>query len=336
MAPPINGSLAVALTPERSEDRISRPSARLDATPAPAWQAQAKLMQFLLGARGPEEVTHRAAAGLGLLPQVAWAEVTADTTPCEGTLVMELQAANGGSTSGPTALRVGLSDPTDDNATAFLRSLFQLAAAIYHREAENARLADAAHTDPLTGLWNRRGFVPFLDQALARFARTGESIALLLCDLDHFKGINDLYGHDAGDQALTAVADAIRTVIRPSDLGARIGGDEIAILLSGADATGALAVANRLRETTAAVNPLTPHPLTLSIGIADIAALVPNQAGVSPREALTRAADQALYQAKHAGRNQAAIYGAGPEPGAVSAIVEDDTTAVVDVPFVGR
>ena len=109
-----------------------------------------------------------------------------------------------------------------------------------------------AHTDPLTGLFNRRGLEPFVEQALARASRTGEEIAVLLCDVDHFKRINDEHGHAAGDRALASVARAMESVIRPSDLAARLGGDELVILLAGSNAAGATVVAERLRRALVA------------------------------------------------------------------------------------
>ncbi len=326
------GSIAVRL--DAGNAHVPRFPLRLVEGPAPAWQAQAQILGFLLEGRGPDEVIHRATACLGLLPQIAWAELDGPPTNCPDTRSVELAAANTpsrGLPGGPRRLQIGLADPRDVEATAFVESLLALSAAIYNREQEARRLADAAHTDPLTSLWNRRGFGPFLDQGLARAARTNESIALLLCDLDHFKGINDELGHEAGDRALQAVATSVREVIRPSDLGARLGGDEIAILLAGADARGAQTVADRLRTVLHAVNPLAPAALTLSIGIADTSVLGETRVGPTARDALVRAADEALYQAKSSGRDRATVHPKVRLRPAVPMTFEDSPTHPIDL-----
>jgi diguanylate cyclase (GGDEF)-like protein len=262
----------------------------------------------LLEAKGPDDAAHRAAASLGLLPQVAWTDLDPEDAAPPGVLTVQLP--RGSASGGPRSLRVALADPSEPEGAEFVAGLLALAATVCQRQAEAQRLQDAAHTDSLTGLWNRRGFEPFLDQAMARCHRTGENIAVLLCDVDHFKSINDVHGHDAGDEALQAVARAILTVIRPSDLAARLGGDELAILLSGCDAAGAERMATRLRQVLTTSVSSTSHvpPPTLSIGIADVAATFPAAPGTTARERILRAADEALYGAKKAGRNRAVVH----------------------------
>ncbi len=298
------------------------------AAPPPGWRALAHLMDFLLRAPGPDSVVHRACASLGLLPEIAWAELQpASAAADDDGATRSLELAPSALAPGEACvLRVGLADPTDREAAAFVDTLLGLVGRVYEQALELRRLSDDAHTDPLTGLWNRRGFESFLDQALARVGRSGESIAVVLCDLDSFKGINDRLGHEAGDRALAAAAQAIRDAIRPTDLAGRLGGDELAILLSGTDARGALHAAERVREHLRRVNPLAPEPVTLSMGVADTSSLGPHRRGPAARQALLRAADRALYAAKAAGRDRAVAHSL---PGCTP--LDDAPTAPIDL-----
>jgi diguanylate cyclase (GGDEF)-like protein len=152
------------------------------------------------------------------------------------------------------------------------------------------RLTDAARTDPLTGLLNRRAFEERAARELARAQRTGEPFAALVIDVDQFKQINDREGHAAGDAALVALAATLSAALRDIDTVARIGGDEFAVLLPATAATGARATAERLRERSA---------IAISIGTA-----VYGIDGLTADE-LARAADAALYDAKRAVEPQA-------------------------------
>ncbi len=159
----------------------------------------------------------------------------------------------------------------------------------------------ASH-DPLTGLLNRKAFVDGL-LAACQGPASGR-FALLLIDLDSFKGINDNLGHLAGDEVLRTVADRLRDSIRPGDIGARIGGDEFAVLLSGADAADAIATAERLTASLSAfmlVETLAIRP-SGSVGIA----LCPEHG--TDEESLMRRADLALYRAKDRGKNAACLF----------------------------
>lgn len=171
------------------------------------------------------------------------------------------------------------------------------------KRAETA-LKTLAASDGLTGLANRRSFDQTLAMEWARGKRTNKPLSMLLADVDHFKLFNDLHGHQKGDECLRAVAAIVgENVLRPADLSARYGGEEFAIIMPETDPDGARAVAERLRAVMAGRR--LPHgapgvgPLvTLSIGIAT---QVPNDE-VSP-DWLLKQADQALYAAKHSGRN---------------------------------
>jgi len=165
------------------------------------------------------------------------------------------------------------------------------------------RARQLADSDPLTGLLNRRAWT---DAALSRLEEGhARPISLLFLDLDHFKELNDLYGHAAGDRALVAVASALRDELRPSDLLGRFGGEEFVALLQGADKDNAVQVATRLCRRV--------HRLDVHIG--EQSALLTVSIGVAMRtpadtlQSLTERADSAMYAAKLAGRNQVVCAG---------------------------
>jgi diguanylate cyclase (GGDEF)-like protein len=169
-------------------------------------------------------------------------------------------------------------------------------------EKDHEVLNDIATHDGLTGLLNHRGFMHCLKEEVERWRRYHHSCALLIVDLDHFKTVNDTWGHPAGDEVLRAVAARILREIRPTDRAARSGGEEFAILLPETGGAGALALAERVRAAFAA-SPITltsgqAIDLTVSIG----GAAFPDDAGDA--EGLIAAADRALYAAKQAGRNR--------------------------------
>jgi diguanylate cyclase (GGDEF)-like protein len=164
-----------------------------------------------------------------------------------------------------------------------------------------AMLERLATTDPLTGLYNRRHFLGALDAEWSRFQRYYRSVSVLMLDIDHFKSVNDRYGHAVGDEAIKAVAAACNEGKRKSDLVGRIGGEEFAILLPETSLSRATLVAERIRKRAMAIR-LNAHQIqfgvTVSIGIAEAAV------SMSGIDALMGAADQALYQAKAEGRNR--------------------------------
>jgi diguanylate cyclase (GGDEF)-like protein len=170
-------------------------------------------------------------------------------------------------------------------------------------EDYTGELARLATIDPLTGLSNRRGFAEKCEAELLRARRSRRPTSLLLLDADHFKKVNDTYGHAAGDEALCLVARTLQSTLRATDITGRIGGEEFTVLLPETDLAGASLLAERLRETIDAAK-LTFQDqlirLTVSIGVAPVGL----DAAESPLETALQAADAALYRAKQAGRNR--------------------------------
>ena len=163
---------------------------------------------------------------------------------------------------------------------------------------------ELALTDPLTGFYNQRYLSRHLQTLLAAGATNG--LAVLMLDVDHFKQINDRWGHQTGDQALTLIAQTLRSRIRVFDSIARYGGEEFVVVMPGTGELDALSAAERLRGAVEEIRFLPEmglaHPLTVSVGIACCAA-----GSQTTPERLILAADQALYAAKRAGRNQVKV-----------------------------
>ena len=154
--------------------------------------------------------------------------------------------------------------------------------------------------DTLTGLPNRRSMVARFQELRAHAASTGEPVALLLCDLDLFKSINDVHGHHRGDEVLRGAADVISASLRASESVYRIGGEEFLVLLPGCDLERAVPVAERVRAAIEAAQP-GGLPVTASVGAAAATA------SAIDFDALFERADSALYDAKRAGRNRVSL-----------------------------
>ena len=223
----------------------------------------------------------------------------------------------------PTALPRG---PLFGELETLRRAFSSMVEEILRREASlsevNRRLADLAERDPLTGIANRRAFDAALAQAWERGRATGEPVGVLIIDVDHFKWFNDTYGHLEGDRCLVRVATALASVsLRPNDLVARLGGEEFAILLPGADAEGAGKVGERVRAAVAdllILHERSPHGIvTVSVGAA---AAVPTSLGDA--KALLAAADRAAYAAKAGGRNRVVVDGRVTSQPARPAVLE--------------
>ncbi|MDX6688526.1 MAG: hypothetical protein QOF86_4654 [Baekduia sp.] len=183
----------------------------------------------------------------------------------------------------------------DEQRIARFAQLVSVAVANAHNRE---RLATQALTDPLTELPNRRAFDERLSDETERALRHGRALSLMLVDVDHFKAINDRFGHAAGDHVLVNLARDLQVVMRQGDLLARIGGDEMAMILADCPIDQAAEVARRMLAAIEEDDSLTTrHGVTLSIGVAGLA-----EGGTA--EDLLRRADQALYRAKDGGRNQ--------------------------------
>lgn len=178
------------------------------------------------------------------------------------------------------------------------------------RKALEARLHQLAMHDELTGLLNRRSFMNAMQQAFSRVQRHPEvEVGIVMLDIDHFKQVNDTWGHAVGDEVLRGVADSIRHCLRENDVFGRLGGEEFAILLSDTDPAGTETLARRLVEAVAAMHhchAATPVKVTTSAGLDAL------KAADSRHDAALARADAALYHAKQGGRNRVSRFG---EPG---------------------
>src|SRR5712692_11174782 len=185
---------------------------------------------------------------------------------------------------------------------AFLRTVIGHAALAIQNATMYEFIDTLARVDPLTGLANRREFDRLLLQEVARSRQSGQSFSLIMADLDHFKQVNDRFGHQEGDRALQQIGRLIQLVPkRATDAAFRIGGEEFAVLMGNTDKTGAVALSESLRGVTEGAKFLpTGEPVTISLGVATFPGDGQDAA------TLIAAADRALYQAKTGGRNRVA------------------------------
>ena len=171
------------------------------------------------------------------------------------------------------------------------------------RKGLERELTRQATTDPLTGLLNRRSFFDQAADEMGRARRYGRPLAVLMCDIDRFKSVNDRHGHGVGDEVLMAVSNRCQATLRQSDRLARLGGEEFAILLPESDMAGARQTGERLRRLIAeracqtSIGPLT---VTVSVGCATL------ECDDEAIDAVLARADAALYRAKSQGRNRVA------------------------------
>ncbi|EJM20634.1 diguanylate cyclase (GGDEF) domain-containing protein [Pseudomonas sp. GM18] len=172
-------------------------------------------------------------------------------------------------------------------------------------QAANAQLQQLSSTDRLTGLYNRGHWEESLKVAYARHQRYGNATSLVMFDIDHFKRVNDTYGHQAGDKVIEQVAGLVREHVRDTDLAGRYGGEEFGVVLSDTDKTSAVFFAERLRKAVERLEVLHNGQsirFTISLGVADLSQLSINHTD------LIAWADQALYASKKAGRNRVTVY----------------------------
>jgi diguanylate cyclase (GGDEF)-like protein len=191
--------------------------------------------------------------------------------------------------------------------------MFAAQAAIAIRNARlYKQVEQVSVTDDLTGLFNRRGFFQLGEREFERSLRFSRPLAALMFDIDHFKGVNDTYGHPVGDQVLRALADCFRRNKRGIDIEGRYGGEEFVLLLPETLLSGASHIAERLRQSIAELvipvcrangnQPPVDLRITVSVGVAQMAPDIPNLEGLIDR------ADQALYRAKDMGRNRVVVW----------------------------
>lgn len=207
----------------------------------------------------------------------------------------------------------------DDGAHAgYVFVLFDITA----RKNAERQLEALARTDPLTSLLNRRAFFQAAEREWARAQRQGHSVTVLMFDLDHFKGVNDRYGHQAGDLVLQRVAAICQAQLRAGDLFARYGGEEFICLLGEGPAEAGAALAERLRADVERAEIVVDGqliPVTLSLGVAE------GHAGRdSSLTQLINAADQMLYQSKAGGRNRVTVVAAAPTPSGIPDLLHPD------------
>ncbi|WP_455216704.1 DUF484 family protein [Kaarinaea lacus] len=196
-------------------------------------------------------------------------------------------------------------------ATDFLQRLATIVAICLENATNHERLKRVGLTDSLTSVNNRRFFDQRLIEETARAQRTDEPLACLFMDIDHFKSVNDNFGHQVGDQVLREVAGIIREQLRSSDVLGRYGGEEFSALLVNASHDAAIEIAERIRSLIEQRIFKTPADeslsLTISIGVATLAKGITDFSEHSLAEDLVDRADQAVYKAKSGGRNQVVL-----------------------------
>jgi diguanylate cyclase (GGDEF)-like protein len=194
--------------------------------------------------------------------------------------------------------------------TEFLHHLAIIAAFSLESAVNRARLVRSGFTDPLTGWHNRRYLQSRLHEELARCRREQTPLTCLMIDVDHFKSVNDRFGHLAGDEVLRQLAQCISAEVRGSDVSARYGGEEFVVLLPGTGNAAGFRLAERIRATVASepfeIPDAAPLPVTVSIGVAEYRPAHDEHDLKVVCERLLALADVALYEAKAGGRNAVA------------------------------
>jgi diguanylate cyclase (GGDEF)-like protein len=251
----------------------------------------------LFGARGNAKVSEVLARGDEALVAERVADRVRAVFGLSHTLTAPLRSEDG--VIGAIVLSRRDRDAWPQSARRLVRGAAGETAAALQRASSQREVAASASTDPLTGLPNRRYFEEF-SSLLAQRRRTGDAVAVLMIDIDKFKGLNDTYGHPIGDQVLKRVADAITAAVRDQDVPARIGGEEFAVLLRNPGPAVALEIGERVR---AAVRELDLRfigvpGVSVSVGVADAAS------AEEPIGDLIERADRALLRAKRAGRDR--------------------------------
>jgi diguanylate cyclase (GGDEF)-like protein len=225
--------------------------------------------------------------------------------------ILDLESRNGTRVNGEPVTRRTLQD--GDKIQIGSTTVLKLDYQDSYDEALQRNLYESAMRDPLTRALNKRGFGESLVRECAFAVRHARPLSLLALDVDHFKRVNDTYGHPVGDYVLRRLVELIESVIRREDVLGRVGGEEFAILLRDIAPRGALDCAERIRahvERSTFEAPGAVIPITISIGVATLEPAT----SLSP-VGLFEAADRALYAAKHTGRNRVCVAGAAGEAG---------------------
>ncbi len=217
-----------------------------------------------------------------------------------GFVVEDTQSANGTFVAGQ---RVEVAVLRDGDLIQFgPQAVFRFSIADESQEQLLRQLYEASVTDALTGANNREHFDSQLRMELSYARRHNTDLALLLFDVDHFKRVNDTYGHPVGDEVLIEIARAVRRLVRNEDVFARYGGEEFGLILRGIDIAGARAAGERVRthvEKLSIASDRGSIRVTISVGCATLAT-----SSEATTEALVQIADRRLYAAKHSGRNR--------------------------------
>ncbi len=239
----------------------------------------------------------------GSRPGLRMARPAAIVLAIHGSFFLGRAGANMVSASPQLSLEVGIGAPLH-SVILFEALIVALALAFLLVSAAKEQLEmqhrDASLVDPLTGIANRRGLDAAVEQMLVRSRHDGSSTALLLLDLDHFKSVNDTWGHQVGDHVLRVIASAVKQELHDGDVIARLGGEEFAVALAGSTTDRAAVLAERLRRTVAGLDirqGAASVALTVSIGVAALRA-------AASVDALFSRADAALYRAKAGGRDR--------------------------------
>ena len=251
----------------------------------------------ILGSRGTAKITEVLARGDEALVTHRVADRVRSVFGLAHTLTVPLRSESG--VMGAIVLSRRDREPWPESARRLVRAAASETSASLERASSQREVATSASTDPLTGLPNRRYFEEF-SALLAGRRRAGDAVAVLMIDIDRFKGLNDTYGHPVGDQVLRSVADAITAAVRDQDVPARIGGEEFAVLLRNPGPDVALEVGERVRQAVRELNltRLGVAGVSVSVGVAN--ATTPEE----PIDALVERADRALLRAKRAGRDR--------------------------------
>jgi two-component system cell cycle response regulator len=185
-----------------------------------------------------------------------------------------------------------------------LRARLRAASRLVRMQKQFRRMAE---TDALTGAANRRAFMQYLEMEIEKSCRYQSAVSVIMIDLDHFKAVNDTYGHAAGDRVLVDTVGAVERCLRDRDMLGRLGGEEFAVILHDTEIEHAGDAAERIRKAIEAQTIETddgkPIPVTASLGVASVCEVL----GQDTPEAVLQAADEALYAAKENGRNQVIV-----------------------------